>query len=172
MIAAGVVIGLAACGSAVPGASHPAAAGTGHAQEPAAVSSSPDVLLCAAAQTVDRLVVSPMSGHVREILPRGITIADVPRVRALAAALCALPLMPPGLHCAAASGGEVVLRFEAGGKAFQAVRIQDSGCRTVTGVGPTRWWSESPQLGQLLNRTVGGRGRLIPGMHPSSVPTA
>lgn len=172
VIAVGAAIGLAACGSAVPGARHPAVAGTGHAPEPTAVSTSPGVLLCAAAQTVDRLVVSPMSSQLREILPRGITIADVRQVRALAVALCALPLMPSGLHCPAALGGEVLLRFAAGGQDFQAVRIQNSGCRTVTGVGPTRWWSESPQFGQLLSRTVGGRGRLIPGMHPSSVPTA
>jgi hypothetical protein len=95
-----------------------------------------------------------------------------PWVRALAAALCALPLMPRGLHCPAALGGEVLLRFAAGGQDFRAVRIQNSGCRIVTGVGPTRWWSESPQFGQLLSRRVGGRGRLIPGVHPSSVPTA
>jgi hypothetical protein len=172
MIAVGLVIGIAACGSTVHGASHPAAAGTGQGQEPTAASTSPGVLLCAATQTVDRLLVGPMSSHVRELLPRGITIADVRQVRALAAALCALPLMPPGVHCPAASGGEVLLRFTAGGQAFPVVRIQNSGCRTVTGVGPTRWWSESPQFGMLLSRTVGGRGRLMPGMHPSSVPTA
>jgi hypothetical protein len=172
MIAVGAVIGLAGCGGAVSGARQPAEVGTGQAQEPAAVSASPSVPLCAAAQTVDRVVASPMSSHFRELLPRGITIADAPQVRALAAALCALPSMPPGLHCPAALGGEVRLVFAAGGHDFQAVRIQDSGCRTVTGVGPTRWWSRSPQFGQLLSRTVGGRGRLIPGVHPSSVPTA
>ena len=65
--------------------------------------------------------------------------SDAPQVRTPAAALCTLPLMPPGLHCPAALGGEVLLRFAAGGQDFQAVRIQNSGCRTVTGVGPTRW---------------------------------
>lgn len=172
MIAAGAVIGLAACGSAVPGAGHPAAPGTGHVQEPAAVSESPRVPLCAAARTVDRVVASPMSSQFREILPRGITIADATQVRALAAALCTLPLMPPGLRCPAALGGEVQLVFAAGRQDFQAVRIQNSGCRTVTGAGPARWWSRSPQFEQLLIRTVGGRGRLFPGTHPSSVPTA
>lgn len=172
VIAVGAAIGLAACGGAVPGTRHPATAGTGHVQEPAAVSASPGVPLCAAAQTVDRVVASPMSSQLREILPRGITITDGPEVRALAAALCALPLMPPGLHCPAALGGEVRLVFAAGRQDFQAIRIQNSGCRAVTGVGPTRWWSRSPQFGQLLIRAVGGRGRLIPGTHPSSVPTA
>ncbi len=172
MIAAGAVIGLAACGSAAPGASHPATAGTGHVQEPAAVSASPGVPLCAATQTVDRVVASPMSSQLRTLFPRGITIADAPQVRALAAALCTLPLMPTGLHCPAATGGEVRLVFAAGRQDFQAVSIQNSGCRAVTGAGPARWWSRSPQFGQLLSRTVGGYGRLIPGAHPSSVPTA
>ena len=70
-IAVGAVIGLAACGSAVPGARHPAAAGTGHVQEPAAVSTSLGMPLRATAQTVDRVVASPMSSQFREILPRG-----------------------------------------------------------------------------------------------------
>jgi hypothetical protein len=172
MIAVGAVIGLAACGGAVSGARQPAAAGTGQAQEPATVSAPPSVPLCAAAHTVDRVVASPTSSYFRELLPRGITIADAPQVRALVTALCALPPMPPGLNCPAASGGEVRLVFAAGGQAFPSVRIQDLGCRTVTGVGPTRWGSRSPQFGQLLSRTIGGRGRLVPGVHPSSVPTA
>jgi hypothetical protein len=174
LIAAGTLIGLAACGSAVSGgAGIPVSAGTSHPPTPAAaVSASAGVPLCAAAQSVDRVVAGPMSSHFREVLPRGITISDAPRVRALAAALCALPPMPSGLHCPAAIGGTVRLVFAAGGQDFQPVAIQESGCRAVSGIGPARWWSRSPQFGQLLTRTVGGRGRLIPGTHPSSVPTA
>lgn len=97
------------------------------------MSTSPGMRLCAAAQTVDRVVASPMSSQFREILPRGITIADAPQVRTLAAALGTLPLMPPGLHCPAALGGEVLLRFAAGGQEFQAVRIQNSGTGLLPG---------------------------------------
>jgi hypothetical protein len=173
VIAAGAVIVLAACGStAAGGAGHPASAGAGHSTGPSAVAgASAGVPLCAAAQKVDRVVASPPASHPGEVLPRGITITDVPRVRALAAALCGLPPMPPGLQCPADFGGMVRLVFTAGGRDFQPVRIQQSGCRAVTGIGPTRSWSRSPRFGQLLTRTVGGKGRTIPGMHPSSVPT-
>ena len=62
--------------------------------------------------------------------------------------------------------------FAAGAREFSPVRIQLSGCRAVAGIGPTRSWSRSPGFGQLLTGTVGGKGRMLPGMHPSSVPTA
>ena len=169
MIAVSTVIGLAACVSAAPG-------GAGHSKEPAAaVRASAGVPLCAAAQRVDRVVVSlasaPSASHLREILPRGITIRDAPRVRALAAALCALPPMPHGLHCQANFDGVVRLVFAAGRRGFHPVRIQRSGCRSVTGAGPAWWWSRSPQFGRLLSGTVRGKAPLIPGKQPSSVPT-
>jgi hypothetical protein len=173
VIAVSAVIVLAACGStAAGGAGRPASAGAGQSTGPAAVASaSAAAPLCAATETVDRVVASLPAGHLREVLPRGITITDAPRVRALAAALCALPPMPPGLQCPADFGGVFQLVFAAGGRGFHPVRIQLSGCRAVAGIGPTRSWSRSPRFGQLLTRTVGGKGRLIPGTHPSSVPT-
>jgi hypothetical protein len=172
VIAVSAVIVLAACGStAAGGAGHPASA-AGHSTGPTAVAGAPaGVPLCAAAQKVDRVVASLPAGHLREILPRGVTITDAPRVRALAAALCALPPMPPGLQCPADFGGMFRLVFAAGGQSFRPVRIQTSGCRAVAGIGPARSWSRSPRFGQLLTRTVGGKGRMIPGTHPSSVPT-
>ena len=173
VIAVGAVIVLAACGStAAGGAGHPASAETGHSTGPAAAAStSAGAPLCAAAQKLDRVVASLPAGQLREALPRGITITDAPRVRALAAALCALPPTPPGLQCPANFGGVFRLVFAAGGQDFHPVRVQLSGCRVVTGLGPARTWSRSPQLGRLLTRTVGGKGRMIPGTHPSSVPT-
>lgn len=169
VIAVSAVIMLAACGSTTAGgAGHPASA-AGQSTGPTAVAGAP---LCAAVQKVDRVVASLPAGHLRELLPRGVTITDAPRVRALAAALCALPAMPAGLQqCPADFGGVFQLVFAAGGRAFHPVRIQLSGCRAVTGVGPTRSWSRSPQFARLLSTTVGGKGRLIPGLHPSSVPT-
>jgi hypothetical protein len=172
-IAVSAVIVLAACGSTVAGgAGHPASAGAGHSTGPAAAAgASAGVPLCAAAQKVDRVVASPPTSHLREVLPRGVTITDPPRVRALATALCALPPAPAGVQCPADFGGVSQLVFAAGGHEFHPVRIRLSGCRYVTGVGPTRSWSRSPGFGQLLTRTVGGKGRMIPGTHPSSVPT-
>jgi hypothetical protein len=173
VIAVSAVIVLAACGStAAGGAGHPAPAGAGHSTGPSAVASAPaGVQLCAAAQQVDRVVASLPTSHLGATPPRGITITDTPRVRALAAALCALPPVPPGLQCPADFGGLVRLVFAAGARDFHPVRIQLSGCRVVAGIEPARTWSRSPRFGRLLTRTVGGKGRMIPGMHPSSVPT-
>jgi len=175
-ITAAVLIGVAACGSSVSGnAASPVSASAGLSREQAAaVRASAGVRLCAAAQTVDQAEVSLTSagGDFRKLLPRGITIRDVAQARAFVAALCALPPRPPGLHCPADFAGGLRLVFAAGRRDFQPVRVQVSGCRNVTGIGPTRWWSLSPQLGRLLNQMLGGKGPLlIPSKQPSSVPT-
>jgi hypothetical protein len=176
-IATGAVAVLAACGStaaggtAAGGSGQPASAGAGHSTGPAAAASAAP--LCAAAQNVDRVVATLPASHLGQALPHGVTVTDTSQVRALAAALCALPPMPRGVQqCPADFGGVSRLVFASGGREFQPVRIQLSGCRAVAGIGPTRSWSQSPGFGQLLTRTVGGKGKMIPGMHPSSVPTA
>jgi hypothetical protein len=173
LIPVGALIGLAACGSTAAGsAAHPASAGASDSSESAAAATASAVVpLCAAAGKVDRVVAIPGGSHIRALLPGGITIRDAARVRALAAALCALPPMPPGLHCEAATGGAFRLTFAAGNQGFRPVSVQLTGCRSVTGLGPARSWSQSPRFGPLLTRTVGGVGRLIPNTHPSSVPT-
>lgn len=173
-VAASAVIGVVACGNAVPGdAGHLASSAAGHAKEPtAAVRAATGVPLCAAADRVDRVVVSLTSAlarHFHEILPRTITISDAPEARALATAVCALPRTPPGLRCPADFGGSLRMKFSAGRRDFRPVGIQISGCRGVTGAGPARSWSRSPQFGRLLIRTLAGRGAPIPGK--SSVPT-
>jgi hypothetical protein len=175
LIAAGALIGLAACGStAAGGAAQPGPAGASGSSGPAAAATaSAGVPLCAAAGKVDRVVAVPPGSQIRALLPGGVTIRDAARVRALATALCALPPMPAGLHCEAAAGGAFRLTFAAGNQGFRPIGVQMSGCRSVTGLGPGRSWAQSPQFGRLLTETVGvGRGRLIPGTHPSSVPTA
>jgi len=164
VVSACALIGLAACGSVVAGgAGHPATAGAGHTKEPAAVAAaSAGVPLCAAAGRVDRVVVSPLpalSASSHEPLPGGVTVRDPPRVRALAAGLCALPLMRHGplLSCPADFGGSFRLVFAAGRRGFSPVGVQGSGCRIVTGVGPARSWSRSPQFKQLLGQVTGGK---------------
>lgn len=177
-IVASVLIGVVACGGSVPGGGvRPVSADGGQSKEPAAaVRASAGVPLCAAAQKVDRAEVNLTSAlpasDFHKLLPRGITIRDAPQVRALAAALCALPPRPPGLHCPVGLAGAFRLVFAAGRRGFQPVRVQVSGCRSVTGVGPARWWSLSPQLGRLLSQMLGSKGPLlIPTKQPSSVPT-
>jgi hypothetical protein len=167
---AGAVLALAACGSAVAtGSSHRAAAGQPTAGQ-ATARASAGVPLCQAAHQMDQLEIRLTASQPREILPRALTTTDTARVRALASALCALPPLPRGLHCPTAPRGALLLVFAAPGHGFTQVRIQDSGCPNVTGLGPAREWSWSSPPGQLLSRTVGGTGRLVPGTHPSSVP--
>ena len=169
LIAVTALMGLAACGSvSASSAGHPASgpASTSSSRAPAAAAATPaGRSLCADDQGVDRVEVSRTSPS-REVMLHGAT-----QVRALATALCALPLMPSGQSCTAASGGSVRLVFADGAQGFPAVSIQESGCRGVTGAGPTRSWSASSPFGQMLSEAVGGVGRLVPGTHPSSVPT-
>jgi hypothetical protein len=170
LIAAAALIGLAACGRATAdGAAPPAsitAAAQGSSQQPATgVSTSAGGSLCSDGQTADRVVVSGSAA------PRQVTLHGAPQVQAMVAALCALPAMPPGQHCLAASAGSVRLVFVAGGQSFPPVSVQESGCYGVTGLGATRSWSPSSAFGRMLSEAVGGVGRLVPGYHPSSVPT-
>jgi hypothetical protein len=164
--------GLTACRSlAVSDAGNRAARGAGSTARPAAAArASARVPLCTASHGVDHVVASSASGHLHEILPRAITISDAARVRALAATLCALPPTPRGLHCPSEAGGAFRLVFAAGRHGYPPVRIHDSGCRTVIGLGPARR-SQSPQFARLLIRTLSGERGLIPHRQPSSVPT-
>jgi hypothetical protein len=166
LIAVTALMGLAACGGVTAGgAGHPASASAGASSSgaPAAAAGTPaGGSLCADGQSADRVVVS------RTASARQVTLTGATQVQAMVAALCALPPMPAGQHCAAA--GSVRLVFAAEEQSFPPVTVQESGCRSVTGLGATRWWSGSSQFGVLLDEAVGGLGRLVPGTHPSSVP--
>jgi hypothetical protein len=166
LIAAMALIGLAACGSATAGGTAPPASARGSSQQPVTGASTPaGGSLCSDGQAADRVVVSGSAA------PRQVTLHGATQVQAMAAALCALPAMPPGLHCPAASAGLVRLVFVAGEQSFPPVSLQESGCHGVTGLGATRSWSPSSAFGRMLSEAVGGVGRLVPGTHPSSVPT-
>ena len=166
LIAGTALLGLAACGSVSAGsAGHPAPASASSSSAPAAAAGTPaGGTLCADRTSADRVVVS------RTASPRQVTLTGTTQVQAMAAALCALPPMPAGRHCAATSAGSIRLVFAAGQHSFPPVTLQESGCRSVTGMGATRSWSGSSLLGLLLDEAVGGLGRLVPGTHPSSVP--
>lgn len=172
VLAAGAALGLVACGSvaATPTATstgHGAAAGQATARAARVTARVP---LCTADHQVNQLEIRLTASRPREILPRALTTTDAARVRALAAAICALPPVPAGLHCPIAPGAALLLVFADPGRGFTPVRIQDTGCPSLTGAGPARQWSWSSPAGQLLSRTTGGTGRLIPGTHPSSLP--
>ena len=181
LIAASALMALAGCASAPSGTTvstrttastrttvptrttaSPRATGPGGAQ-----AASP---LCAGPRQPDQVVLRLTDAHAEEILPRAATLTDPARVRALAASLCGLPRVPPGQHCPFARPGAVLLEFSAQGHAYARLLIHDSGCPSVTGLGAARRWSWSSRPGRLLGEAVGGRGRLTPGTHPSSVP--
>jgi hypothetical protein len=165
--------GLAACGSTTAGGGHPAAGGTASASaSAAAVIASAGVPLCVDARKVDRVILRLTRSQPRAMLPRAITITNAGRAQALAAALCGLPPVVRGRNCPAMPAGPLQLVFTAGDRDYRPVLIQDAGCPSVKGVGPTRQWAWSARPGRLLSEAVGGKGRLIPGTHPSSVPTA
>ena len=178
LIAASALMALAGCASISSGTTastrttaptrttaSPRATGPGGA--PAASAGLP---LCAGPRHPDQVVLRLTDAHAEEILPRAATVTDPARVRALAAALCGLPRVPPGQHCPFARPGAVLLEFSAQGHAYARLLIHDSGCPSVTGLGAARQWSWSSRPGRLLGEAVGGRGRLTPGTHPSSVP--
>jgi hypothetical protein len=176
IIAAIAMIGLAACGSTVAGgAGHPASAANSLSKASAAATGAPvRVPLCTAAQQIDRVAISLASqptSQLHQTLPRGIIIRDAPRARALAVALCALPPMPAVVQCPADFGEQVRLVFVAGRRGFHPVLIHLSGCRNVTGAGPTRWWLRSAQFRRALSRALGSTSPLMHLRVPSSVPT-
>jgi hypothetical protein len=160
LIAVTALMGSAACGSVSAGRAGQSASASASSSGVSAGGS-----LCAAGRGADRVVVS------RTASPRRVTLSGATQVQAMVAALCALPAMPPGQHCPAASADSVRLVFVAGEQNFPPVSVQESGCRGVTGLGATRSWSTSSAFGRLLSEAVGGVGKLVPGVHPSSVPT-
>jgi len=185
-IAAGLMIGLAACGTTVAGSGTaasggPAArasAGGGAAAQPSPSGINPggvmigsgpskDVALCRAIPKLTRMVfmlsTKPPNLHVREVLPAGFPIRDRATVRELATLLCGLPAVPAGrVICPNDMGASYRLFFTAGSRGFGVVTVGMSGCRVVTGLGPPRSWSASTALEQALSQHFGIHFPLAP----------
>jgi hypothetical protein len=135
--AIGLLAGLCACGTVG------AATGSGDQAGVKADSASQHVPLCAAPSHLDRVIVIRTVGFGKkpgEGPPlAGVTVTDAPAVRAVAAALCALPAAPHGVvHCPMDTGGGYRFLFSAGKKRYPLVAVEVTGCRTVTGVGTPR----------------------------------
>ena len=176
-ITAGVMIGLAACGTTVAGtgtaasgpASHPPAVGAAAQPSVSGVNpggvmigagSAKDTALCRAVPKLTRMTfmlsTRPPDQHVREVLPAGSTVRDRATVRQLATLLCALPAVPPGqLACPNDMGASYRLFFAAWARGFGVVTVEVTGCRMVTGLGPPRSWSRSTALQQALGQHFG-----------------
>jgi hypothetical protein len=166
LLAVTALMGSVACGSASAGGAGQTASASASSSSPPAAGGTPAAQsLCAAGQGADRVVIS------RTVPRRQVTLSGTTQVQAMLAAVCALPAMPSGQHCLVVSADSVRLVFVAGEQDFPPVTVQESGCRGVTGLGATRSWSPSSAFGRLLSQAVGGAGKLVPGTHPSSVPT-
>jgi hypothetical protein len=152
-----VPLALAACGSVAAGSSGPAAAPVLKAVQPGA--------LCADQAAVNHLVVrrSGQIGHVgvgdpvlprrRFTFPAVVTITSAADARAVARALCALPLQPAGIvNCPADLGITYQLRFAAGGTLFRTVSIQSTGCEIASGFGKPRTISSAPGFWSVLSK--------------------
>jgi hypothetical protein len=165
---AGALTGLAACGGVTAGPPGSPSAGvsgstvTSGSLAPAASGSVPASAapLCSNVSHLDTLVVSlagvlPRS-HLPTALPGGIIVRDPARVRAVAAALCALPAAAPGvINCPADLGGSYRFVFAAGRRAYPPVLLRATGCRTVSGLGSAR--DTSTAFWILLARELGTR---------------
>lgn len=177
-IAAGLMIGLAACGSTVAGTGTSASGGpakhaptAGGAAQPSPSGINPggvmigpgpakDVALCRAIPKLTRMVFmlsgKPPSLHLREVLPAGFPVRDRATVRQIATLLCGLPVVPAGqMMCPNNMGASYRMFFAAGGRGFGPVTVEMTGCRVVTGLGPPRSWSTSTALQQALSQRFG-----------------
>ena len=181
---AGLMVGLAACGTTVAGTgtaasgpvSHAPAVGAAAQPSPSGVNPggvmigagpAKDTALCRAVPKLTRMTFMqsprPPGLHVREVLPAGFTDRDRATVRQLATLLCALPTVPPGrMACPNDMGISYRLYFAAGARGFHEVTVALTGCRTVTGLGPPRSWSTSTALQQALSQHFGIRFPLEP----------
>lgn len=181
LLCAALILGpvmLAACGSVAA----PGSAAAGHGSAPAGDAggaSAPGqalparLVLCSDPAAADRVVIS-RSPTVHTIQPEQIlapgqaTVSDAARVRALAKALCALPRMPRGpIGCPALFAGTYTLRFTVVRRVLPVVMIQETGCQTVTGLGPVRTVSRSPAFWTVLAAAVGPSSPVRPVPLPS-----
>jgi hypothetical protein len=153
-----VPLALAACGSVVAGSSGSAAAPVLKAVQPGA--------LCADQAAVNQLVVkrSGLTGHVgvgdpllvrRFRFPAIVTVTSAAEARAVARAVCALPLQPAGIvNCPANLGVTYQLMFAAGGTRFHTVSIQSTGCEVASGAGKLRTIASAPGFWFVLGKAM------------------
>jgi len=172
-IAAGIVMGLAACGTTVAGAGSaaqgtaaqhgtPRPSGTqinpGGPMIPQAASK--HVLLCTEIPKLTRMSFTrtflPTGQHARQAQPGGATVRNAAAVRRVATVLCGLPTVPIGMMtCPNLAGGSYRLYFAAPGRTIPVVVLEYSGCRVVTGLGRPRTWVTSKPLQQALSQALG-----------------
>ena len=174
-IAAGIVMGLAACGTTVAGAG---SAAQGTAAQPGTPrpsgtqinpggpmipqAASKHVLLCTEIPKLTRMSFTrtflPPKQNARQAQPGGVTVRNAAAVRRVATVLCGLPTVPIGMMtCPNMAGGSYHLYFAAPGRAIPPVALEYSGCRVAIGLGRPRTWVTSKPLQQALSQALGAR---------------
>ena len=177
VIAAGIVIGLAACGTTVAGAD---SAAQGTAAQPGTPrpsgtqinpggptipqAASKHVLLCTEIPKLTRMTFTrtflPPKQYARQAQPGGVTVRNTAAVRRVATVLCGLPTVPIGMMtCPNMAGGSYHLYFAAPGRAIPPVALEYSGCRVAIGLGRPRTWVTSKPLQQALSQALGAHFR-------------
>ena len=165
LAAAGSAVLVTACGSqaaTTSGATQPASTGQpGAAPAPPARSALARscAALCSAPAAVTRLVVRRVSAlpqnHLHFTFPAVITVASPGQARAVAEAVCGLPLMPRVVtNCPADLGLSYRLSFAAGATTFPVVTASAGGCAGVAGAGPVRSAARSPGFWAVLARAM------------------
>jgi hypothetical protein len=99
--------------------------------------------LCSDVAAVTRLAVTRVTAlprsHLHFTFPAGVTVTSPAEARAVARALCALPVMPSGvMSCPMDWGVSYRLDFAAGRTSFPGITAAASGCNAVHGAGAVR----------------------------------
>lgn len=157
--AAGAIVVLSGCGSAVSSAGAPQASPSGSVAPQAAA-------LRAALPRLDRLVVRRTDAfpqnHVRFSFPALTTVRDAAQVRGVAQALLDLPAMSQSTN----PGGPVDLgivyhlTFFGAGRALPVISVAVTGMERVDGLGAARWAAVSPHFWTTF---AGALGLTTPG---------
>jgi hypothetical protein len=168
-----VIVLLAGCGSIPEGS-----AGAGqHSDTPSAstqpVGGNAGLTLCSNPAAAQHALVSHLSGlHSYGVYGTTASQSGVvtgpDQTRALAEALCALPVMPPGRRlCPIAVFNVYQLVFTVSGRTLPVVTVRASGCRQVTGLGQIRWAEYDNTLLQELARITANVNPGGPMVRPS-----
>jgi hypothetical protein len=171
-----VIVLLAGCGSVPEGS---AAVGQ-HSDTPPAstqpVGGNAGLTLCSNPAAAQRAVVSHLSG-LHSYSEYGTTdfgasqngvVTGPDQTRALAEALCALPIMPLGRRfCPIAVFDVYQLIFTVSGRTLPVVTVRAAGCRQVTGLGQVRWAEYDNTLLQELARITANVNPGGPMVRPS-----
>jgi len=182
-----VVLGsflLTACGSVrAPAAGTAGAAPAQASGSPAAPGTSPGSalgVLCQDTASVSSLQIVRIQGvrapGAPTASPARFAVIGPSGARAVARALCALPVMPPGvMSCPVLfPGTSYQLRFTTGGRPLPVITLQATGCHTVTGLGHMRR-ATSAAFWRVLATAAGlsppGQAAFLPACEPHGYPT-